>query len=71
MVNIITERYGRQVFLLLRECEKLDFKLKKTEEDLKFLHICLENGLTPTFGNFKLHKTKLRNGPLYKRFKRN
>ena len=37
---------------------------------MKFLHICLENELTPTFVNFKLHNIKLRNGSLYTSFEK-
>ena len=70
IVNYITERYGRTVLTLFRQCEKLDYKLKKIQEDLVFLQTCLENELTPTFVNFKLHNAHLRSGPLYKNFQK-
>ena len=70
IVNYITKRYGRTVLTLFRQCEKLDYKLKKIQEDLVFLQTCLENELTPTFVNFKLHNAHLRSGPLYKNFQK-
>lgn len=49
IATIIQQRYGEQVLKLYRNCEKTDFKLKKTEEDISFLQTCIENKLTPKF----------------------
>ena len=70
ITDIIRRRYGEQVLTLFRDCEKLDFKIKKTEEDIHFLTACTENNLTPKFVNFKLYSTRFRCTSSYRNFQK-
>ena len=40
---IIRSRYGDKILKLVRKLEKLDFKLRKTKLDIKFLYKCEDN----------------------------
>ena len=46
--------------------KKLDYKVRKNQDDLEFLKLCRENGLTPKFLNFKLANRNLRYSNSYK-----
>ena len=67
---IITKRYGRQHLNLFRNCEKTDYKLRKTKCDLEFLETCYNNGLLPKFLNFRLYTTRYSSSHLYREFQR-
>ena len=70
IVQILQQRYGKQVLTLFRECERVQFKLKKVKCDIDFLELCLSNSVTPNFVNFKLYHKRLRNTSLYKSFQK-
>lgn len=70
IATIIKERYGERVLRLYRNCEKIDYKIRKTDEDIKFLTTCKENRLTPKFLHFKLYTRRLQNSSLYRNFQR-
>ena len=70
VIEILRHRYGEQVLKIYRDCEKLDYKIKKTEEDIHFLTSCIRNKLTPKFVNFKLYSSRIRRTSFYSDFQK-
>lgn len=66
IADIIRGRYDDNILTKIRRLEKLDFKLRKFDLDVEFLHICLENNLTPNFLKFKVTNSALRSSKAYK-----
>ena len=54
----LTNRYGHATLQLYRRIEKLEFRVKKIEEDLKFLDLCQSYRLIPNFLKFKTYCKK-------------
>ena len=65
--HIVRTRYGRDTLQTIRKFEKANFKRRKLELDLVFLHKCLEQKLTPTFLHFRLPNRNLRQSRAYKK----
>ena len=58
--QIIRRRYGDKIIKRLRKFEKIDYRLRKAELDLKFLVKCRDNNVIPKFLNFRLDNRSLR-----------
>ena len=65
ITDTITRRYGRCTLQLFRKIEKCIFKVKKTEEDLKFLNTCYEYRTIPNFIKFKVYTKRFHNTRTY------
>ena len=66
ITDIISRRYGRSTLQLYRRTEKLRFRTKKIEEDLKFLTTCKDYHTLPNFIKFKVYSRNSRNNKTYK-----
>ena len=55
LYSTVLSRYDVEGLHALRDFEKVDYKLKKTRADLRFLECCLQNGLCPRFLQFKTY----------------
>ena len=58
--QIIRRRYGDKITKRLRKFEKIDYRLRKAELDLKFLVKCRDNNVISKFLNFRLATRSLR-----------
>ena len=50
---IIRSRYGNKILKMVRKPEKLDFKLRKSKLDIKFLCKCENNDIIPNIVSFE------------------
>ena len=66
VADIIRDRYDDGTLSKVRKLEKLDFKTRKSQLDVEFLQLCLENNLTPKFLNFKVTNFQLRGSTAYR-----
>ena len=57
--------YGDTIIKRLRKFEKIDYRLRKAELDLKVLVRCIDNNVTPRFLNFRLANKSLRSSLTY------
>ena len=64
--SIVRRRYGSNILKLVRKFEKIDYKLRKAELDICFLHRCDVNDVIPKFLQFRLANKNLRNSVAYK-----
>ena len=67
-VDVLQQRYGPRTLSLYRNLEKLDFKVKKLNLDLKFLQTCKRHGVLPRFLFFKTYNHNVTFTPFYKSF---
>ena len=44
---------------------KLDYRMRKLDLDIKFLNVCQNNDLCPTFVQYKISSTPLQNSNAY------
>ena len=68
IATLIEGRYGRQVLLIFRKCENLQWKQKKIEADKNFLVKCKLHRVIPNFLKFRLSKQKLGDPNLVRNF---
>ena len=66
IAEIIRKRYDENVLKDIRRLEKLDYKLRRCDQDVEFLKICLDNKLTPAFLRFKVTNSALRSSKAYR-----
>ena len=66
IATIITDRYGQNIFCLLRRFKSLDFKVRKSQLDIYFFEKCIKNQLTPKFVQFKVANKHLCSSSAYK-----
>ena len=66
IAEVIRRRYGINMVKKLRKLEKLDYKVRKNEADIKYLKLCHQNKMVPKFLNFKLPNNNLRFSKTYK-----
>lgn len=66
LATIIRNRYGSNTLRLIRKYEKVDFKIRKIDQDISFLETCKDNDLSPTFLRYKMSSSRLRNSSSYK-----
>ena len=64
--EIIRKRYDENVLKDSRRLEKLDYKLRRCDQDIEFLKICLGNQLTPAFFRFKVTNSALGCSKVYR-----
>ena len=62
---IIRSAYGDKILKMVRKLEKLDFKLRKSKLDIKFLCKC-ENNVIPNFLCFRTANKNLTDSNTYK-----
>ena len=67
IANIIRSRYGEVFVRKIHKFEKNDYKLRKSQLDLRFLLECKKNNLIPKFLQFKLANRHLHNSVVYKK----
>ncbi len=66
VADIIRGRYGEDTLKQIRRLEKLDYKLRKSEMDVEFLKVCLDNSLVPNFVKFKVTNAALKTSKTYR-----
>ena len=64
--DIITRRYGRNAWLLIRKWELALRRWEKAKLDAIFLERCVLYNVTPKFVKFKLYKSSLYKKKFYK-----
>ena len=64
--DIITRRYGRNTWLLIRKWELALRRWEKARLDATFLERCLLYNVTPKFVRFKLYKSSLYKKKFYR-----
>ena len=64
--EIILRRYGQPLLAQFRRTEKTHFKIKKLEDDLRFLHTCKEYGIIPKFIKFIVYNANFYCTKLYR-----
>ena len=70
IADVLTERYGRPVLTLYRCLERQDFRVRKVQCDLHFLHCCQSQNLIPNFLKFKLANRQLQHSRSYRNCQR-
>ena len=65
ITEIIEKNYGRDTVKKIRKFEKTDYKRRKIDLDLNFLHTCVENDVIPKFCTFKTANRNLRSSQAY------
>ena len=70
LADIIRCRYGNHVLKIIRKYEKLDYRARKLNLDIKFLNTCQNNDLCPTFIQYKLSSKRLQNSNAYRQWQR-
>ena len=63
--DIIRCRYANHVLKIIRRYQKLDYRIRKLELDIKFLNTCQNNDLYPIFVQYKISSTRLQNSDAY------
>ena len=66
----IRGRYGHVTLKLLRNFEKLDYKIRKVELDICFLRKCESKDVVPNFLKFCLPNKNLKNYMTYRKCQR-
>ena len=56
--GIIRCRYGNHVLKIIRRYQKLDYRMRKLDLDIKFLNTCQSIDLCPTFIQYKISSTR-------------
>ncbi|XP_063598647.1 uncharacterized protein LOC134775120 [Penaeus indicus] len=51
----IRNKYGRTILNTFRRTEKLSYRLKKLQKDIRFLNLCKNYDVIPKFVNFRVH----------------
>ena len=64
--EIIIRRYGRPVLQQYRSVEKNYFKMRKLEDDIRFLNLCKDYNIIPKFLKFKVYNVRLYTTKLYR-----
>ena len=67
IAEVLRKRYGDQALKLVRKFEKTDIEHKKDRLDLKFLKICEDHNVIPTFLCFKVANSTLHSSSTYRR----
>ena len=58
--SVIRRRWGHDTLKLLRNFEKLDYKIRKVELDICFLRKCESKDVVPNFLKFRLANKNLK-----------
>ena len=69
--SFIPRRYDDKVLREVRQFEKLDYKLRKVQQDLDFLCKCKDSDAIPRFLNFRLANKNLQDSLTYKNWQCN
>ena len=62
--------YGNHVLKIIRRYQKLEYRVKKLDLDIKFLNTCQNNDLCPTFIQYKISLTRLQHSGAYRQSER-
>ena len=68
--SVIGRRYGHDTIKLLRNFEKLDYKIRKVELDMCFLRKCELKYVVPNFLKFRLANKNPKNSMTYRKCQR-
>ena len=68
--SVTRRRYGHDTLKLLRNFEKLDYKIRNIELDICFLRKCESKDVVPNFLKFRLANKNLKNSMTYRKCQR-
>ena len=58
-------RYDNHVLKIIPRYQKIDYRMRKLDFDIKFLNTCQNNTLCPTFVQYKILSRRLQNSDAY------
>ncbi|XP_069972949.1 uncharacterized protein [Penaeus vannamei] len=66
ITEYIRNKYGRTTLNIFRRTEKLSFRSKKLQKDIRFLRLCKNYHVTPNFVNFRVHNPMFERTEIYR-----